>query len=81
VRRNEPSQWRGTPTLTALFDANLSGQDTFAVTDILSERHIPFAFATGYGVDGVADRFRGAEQLISATSRRPWQAAPYVRSI
>jgi CheY-like chemotaxis protein len=47
----------------ALLDVNLSGQDTFAVADILSERHIPFVFATGYGADGVADRFRGVPTL------------------
>ena len=38
---------------------NLSGEDTFAVADILDERHVPFVFATGYGADGVAERFRG----------------------
>jgi hypothetical protein len=27
-------------------DVNLSGQDTFGVPDILSERRIPFVFAT-----------------------------------
>jgi DNA-binding response OmpR family regulator len=43
----------------ALLDVNLGGQDTFAVAVILSERHIPFVFATGYGADGVADRFSG----------------------
>lgn len=54
---------RNTDLDAALLDVNLGGQDTFAVADILSERHIPFVFATGYGKDGVADRFRGVPTL------------------
>ena len=46
-----------------LLDVNLGGHDTFAVADILRERHIPFVFATGYSKDGVADRFRGVPTL------------------
>ena len=42
----------------AVLDLNLDGQDSFAAADILSGRGIPFVFATGYGLDGVADRFR-----------------------
>jgi CheY-like chemotaxis protein len=47
----------------ALLDVNLGGQNSFAVADILSGRHIPFVFATGYGTDGVADRFRDVPTL------------------
>jgi DNA-binding response OmpR family regulator len=53
----------------ALLDVNLSGQDTFAVADILNERRIPFVFATGYGADGVADRFRGVPTLTKPFRR------------
>ena len=53
----------------ALLDVNLSGQDTFAVADVLSERHIPFVFATGYGTDGLADRFRGVPTLTKPFQR------------
>jgi CheY-like chemotaxis protein len=53
----------------ALLDVNLSGQDTFGVPDILSERHIPFVFATGYGPDGVANRFRGVPTLTKPFQR------------
>jgi len=42
----------------AVLDLNLDGQDSFAAAEILSGRGIPFVFATGYGLDGVADRFR-----------------------
>nr|WP_283811297.1 response regulator [Bradyrhizobium uaiense] len=53
----------------ALLDVNLSGEDTFAVADILSERGIPFVFATGYGADGVADRFRSVPTLTKPFQR------------
>lgn len=53
----------------ALLDVNLSGQDTFAVADILSGRQIPFVFATGYGADGVAERFRGVPTLTKPFQR------------
>jgi CheY-like chemotaxis protein len=42
----------------AVLDVNLHGDDSFAAADILSERKIPFVFATGYGANGIADRFR-----------------------
>ncbi|PWT88069.1 MAG: hypothetical protein C5B56_09420 [Proteobacteria bacterium] len=53
----------------ALLDVNLNGRDTFAVADILSQRHIPFVFATGYGTDGIADRFRGVPTLTKPFQR------------
>ena len=33
----------------AILDVNLNGQQSFAVAEILGDRHIPFVFATGYG--------------------------------
>jgi len=53
----------------ALLDVNLNGQDTFGVADLLSERHIPFVFATGYGQDGVADRFQDVPTLTKPFHR------------
>ncbi len=53
----------------ALLDVNLNGQDTFGVADVLSERQIPFVFATGYGHDGVADRFRDVPTLTKPFHR------------
>jgi CheY-like chemotaxis protein len=35
----------------ATLDVNLDGTRSFAVAEALSDRHIPFAFATGYGGD------------------------------
>jgi CheY-like chemotaxis protein len=53
----------------ALLDVNLNGGDSFAVADILSQRHIPFVFATGYGSAGVADRFQGVPTLTKPFAR------------
>lgn len=42
----------------AVLDVNLGGGETsYAVADLLSARQIPFMFATGYGADGLEQRF------------------------
>jgi CheY-like chemotaxis protein len=33
----------------ALLDINLNGEQSFPVADVLSQRGVPFLFATGYG--------------------------------
>jgi CheY-like chemotaxis protein len=53
----------------ALLDVNLSGRDTYAAADILLQRGIPFVFATGYGLEGIADRFRGVPTLTKPFKR------------
>jgi DNA-binding response OmpR family regulator len=52
-----------------ILDVNLNGEDTFAVADLLSGRGIPFIFATGYGLDGVVDRFRNVPTLTKPFHR------------
>ena len=56
----------------ALLDLNLQGVRSYPVADLLAQRGIPFAFATGYGGEGLraGDRSRplvvkpfGVEQL------------------
>lgn len=47
----------------AILDVNLEGFRTEPVAEVLAERGIPFAFATGYGPGGVPDAFRGAPIL------------------
>ncbi|MBY0611432.1 MAG: response regulator [Beijerinckiaceae bacterium] len=42
----------------AVLDVNLGGQQTYPVAERLSERKIPFAFATGYGASGLSPEFR-----------------------
>jgi CheY-like chemotaxis protein len=43
----------------AILDVNLGGQLVFPVADILSERGIPFVFATGLGAGGLPADWQG----------------------
>ncbi|UGB39484.1 response regulator [Frateuria soli] len=45
----------------AILDVNLGGEEVYPVAEALAAREIPFAFATGYGAQGL---------------REPWQARP-----
>ncbi|HMH69323.1 MAG TPA: response regulator [Pinirhizobacter sp.] len=47
----------------AMLDVNLAGERSFAVADVLRQRHIPFIFATGYGSPGVDPSFAGVKVL------------------
>ena len=47
----------------AVLDVNLGGQPIFPLADLLRERGLPFAFATGYGDAGVRDVDRQAPVL------------------
>jgi DNA-binding response OmpR family regulator len=42
----------------AVLDINLAGIQSFPVADILHERGIAFVFASGYGSEGLVDRYR-----------------------
>jgi CheY-like chemotaxis protein len=42
----------------AMLDVNLASQPSFPVADVLIGRGIPFLFATGYGVKGIAEAYR-----------------------
>lgn len=42
----------------AVLDINLAGKKSFPVADILRQRGIPFAFATGNGPEGLMDGYR-----------------------
>lgn len=54
----------------AVLDINLAGAKTFPVADILRRRDIPFVFASGYGSEGLIERYRDAALL-----RKPYEAA------
>jgi CheY-like chemotaxis protein len=47
----------------AMLDVNLAGETSFPVADILRQRGIPYLFATGYGIDGIEEGYRGAPVL------------------
>ena len=42
----------------AMLDVNLAGETSFPVAEILAGRRIPFLFATGYGIKGIAEEYR-----------------------
>jgi CheY-like chemotaxis protein len=41
----------------AILDVNLGGEKVYPVAEALTARGIPFIFATGYGIAGIADGF------------------------
>jgi CheY-like chemotaxis protein len=47
----------------AILDVNLDGQEVFPVADILAKRGLPFVFVTGYGEQGLPERYRGRPAL------------------
>ncbi len=47
----------------AVLDINVAGAKSFPVADILCARGIPFAFATGYGAEGLMDGYRDVPAL------------------
>lgn len=47
----------------AMLDVNLAGERSFAVAEVLRQRHIPFIFATGYGSPGLDPSFAGVTVL------------------
>ena len=47
----------------AILDINVGGSVVFPVADILSERGIPFIFATGYGARGLPPRYQDSQTL------------------
>ena len=59
----------------AMLDVNLAGQASFPVAEALAKRGIPFLFATGYGVQGIAEEFREAPVLQKPFRARDLDAA------
>jgi CheY-like chemotaxis protein len=47
----------------ALLDVNLAGSLSFPVAAVLRDRNIPFLFATGYGMKGMAEEFGSSTVL------------------
>ena len=60
----------------AVLDINVAGTKSFPVADLLRQRGIPFAFATGYGAEGLMDGYRDAPTL-----RKPYALEDLVRTI
>lgn len=47
----------------AILDVNLNGELSYPLADILADRAVPFAFATGYGDSGHPERHRDLTTL------------------
>ncbi len=47
----------------ALLDVNLAGERCFPIADALAQRHIPFAFLTGYGDAGIPTAYQQVPRL------------------
>ena len=60
----------------AILDINVAGTKSFPVADILHQRGIPFAFATGYGAEGLADGYRDCPAL-----RKPYAQEDLERTL
>jgi CheY-like chemotaxis protein len=72
----------------ALLDVNLDGHLSFGVAEILTQRRIPFAFATGYGSAGLQQPFDSRpvlmkpflradlQRVLAATGRKGAAALP-----
>jgi DNA-binding response OmpR family regulator len=42
----------------AILDINIAGKQSFPVADRLKELQVPFIFASGYGFDGLIDKYK-----------------------
>ncbi len=42
----------------AILDVHIQGKEVFPVAEALAARGVPFVFATGYGQDGVPEKYR-----------------------
>ncbi len=60
----------------AVLDINVAGSTSFPVADILRQRGIPFAFASGYGAEGLMDGYRDSPAL-----RKPYGQKDLERTI
>jgi CheY-like chemotaxis protein len=47
----------------AIIDINLNGEPSYPLADVLTERNIPFVFATGYGSQGLSPKFAAIPTL------------------
>ena len=59
----------------AVVDVNLAGEPSFPVADALRARGVPFLFTTGYGQQGLPERFADAAVLAKPFRRQDIQNA------
>jgi DNA-binding response OmpR family regulator len=59
----------------AVLDLNLNGALSYPIAEVIRERGIPVIFATGYGADGLLDRFRDCPTLQKPFSQQDFAEA------
>jgi DNA-binding response OmpR family regulator len=59
----------------AVLDINVGGLLTYPVAEILQARGVPIIFSTGYGVDGLPDRFKNVPTLHKPFDLKSFGAA------
>jgi CheY-like chemotaxis protein len=59
----------------AVLDLNLNGTLSYPIAEVIRERGIPVIFATGYGADGLLDRFRDCPTLQKPFSQQDFAEA------
>ena len=64
------------PVDLAIIDVNLNGEQTYPLATVLASRRIPFVFATGYGVAGLQEEWRGVPPL-----QKPFQLIQLAEAI
>ena len=62
------------PIDLAVVDVNLAGTPSFPVADALRERGVPFVFTTGYGQQGLPERFVDAPVLAKPFRRHDMES-------
>lgn len=51
------------PVDGAILDVTLGSENCYAIAEVLSQRTVPFAFATGHGADSIDAKFVGTPIL------------------
>jgi DNA-binding NtrC family response regulator len=59
----------------AVLDLNLNGTLSYPIAEVIRDRGIPVIFATGYGADGVPDRFSDCPTLQKPFSQQDFAEA------
>jgi DNA-binding response OmpR family regulator len=59
----------------AVLDLNLSGTLSYPIADAIRERGIPVIFATGYGANGLLERFRDCPTLQKPFTQKDFAEA------
>ncbi len=60
----------------AILDVNLAGERSFPVAQLLTDRGVPFLFATGYGTLGLEGEFKNA-----LTLNKPFQIQDLAKAV